>query len=350
MLIRKRRGWEIPEREVTPESVWMNRRELLRSMGFGATGLGTLLAGRAVAATGAMGAVAAGQRVRGVDAAVKFPDWPAADRYPADASSIFTEANAGRSITPPNVALAYNNFYEFRTPKDGVWELVDRFETRPWEVEVTGLVDNPQTFDVDDLIRSMPIEERVYRFRCVEAWSSTMPWTGFPFRHLIEKVQPQSRARYISMQTALKPEQMVGVGEQPWYPWPYHEGLTIEEAMNDLCLLGTGVYGKPMPKQNGAPIRLIVPWKFGFKNIKSIVRIEFTEEQPETLWSTVTPNEYGFWANINPAVPHPRWSQATERVIPGIDRVATRIFNGYGEWVAEMYEGLESEYGEWLYR
>ena len=150
-----------------------------------------------------------------------------------------------------------------------------------------------------------------------------MPWTGFPFRHLIEKVQPQSRARYISMQTALKPDQMVGVGEQPWYPWPYEEGLTIEEAMNDLCLLATGAYGKPMPKQNGAPIRLIVPWKFGFKNIKSIVRIEFTAEQPETLWSKVAPNEYGFLGQHQPGrFPIPRWSQATERVIPGIDRVA----------------------------
>jgi len=196
----------------------------------------------------------------------------------------------------------------------------------------------------------MPLEERVYRFRCVEAWAATVPWTGFPFRALIERVQPQSGAKYIRMTTALRPRQMVGVEEQPWYPWPYQEGLTIEEAMNDLCLLATGVYGKPMPKQNGAPIRLITPWKYGFKQLKSITSIEFTEEQPKTLWSTVTPAEYGFWANINPEVAHPRWSQATERVIPNNQRVPTRLFNGYAEWVADMYSDLEAEYGEWLYR
>ena len=344
MLIRKKRGWEIPEREVTPEGLWMNRREVLRSMGFAGAGMGTLISGCAWAE----GLVP--QRVRGQDGAVVFPDWPAADLYPAERSSTFTEEDAGRSITPANVVLAYNNFYEFRVQKENVWRLVDRFETRPWEVEVGGLVEKPQTFDVDELIRSMPIEERVYRFRCVEAWSATVPWTGFRFSALIEKVQPLSRAKYISMQTVLRPSQMVGVEEQPWYPWPYHEGLTIEEAMNELCLLATGAYGKPMPKQNGAPIRLIVPWKFGFKNIKSIVRIEFTEEQPKTLWSTVTPNEYGFWANINPQVDHPRWSQATERLLPEGMRIPTRLFNGYGEWVADLYDGLEEEYGIWLYR
>lgn len=344
MLIRRPKGWEIPEREVTPESIYMNRRELLRSMGFTAAGIGSLAATRAWAAESGQA------RVRGVNEAVKYPDWPAADLYPAGSSTVFTADLAGRGITPENVSLAYNNFYEFRTDKADVWRQVERFETRPWEVEVTGLVDNPETLDVDDLIRSMPLEERVYRFRCVEAWASTVPWTGFPFRALIERVQPQNNARFIRMTTMLRPQQMIGVEEQPWYPWPYHEALTIEEAMNDLCLLATGVYGSPMPKQNGAPIRLIVPWKFGFKNIKSIVRIEFTAEQPSTLWNEVAPTEYGFWANINPEVPHPRWSQATERVIPNNQRVPTRLFNGYAEWVGDMYSGLEAEYGEWLYR
>jgi len=345
MLIRKRRGWEIPEREATPEGVYLNRRQLLRSMGFTAAGVGSLLTGNSWAS-----GLGAQQRVRGVDAAVKFPDWPAADLYPAEASSVFTEEQAGREITPTNVMLAYNNFYEFRVNKTTVWELVEKFETRPWEVEVGGLVDNPQTFDVDDLIRSMPLEERVYRFRCVEAWAATVPWTGFPFKALIDKVQPQSRARYVSMFTALRPAQMIGVEEQPWYPWPYQEALTIEEAMNDLTLLGTGVYGKPMPKQNGAPIRLIVPWKFGFKNIKSIVKIEFVEERPPTFWNVTTPAEYGFWANINPEVAHPRWTQAVEKVLPSMQRVPTKLFNGYAEWVAPLYEGLEAEYGDRLYR
>ena len=344
MLIRKPKGWEIPEREVTPEGAYMTRRELLRSMGFTAAGVGSLLA------TGSFAEASVQQRIRGVDAAVNYPSWPAPDKYPAESSTVFTEELAGRSITPQNVTLAYNNFYEFRTNKADVWRQVEPFETQPWTLEVGGLVDRPQTFDVDDLIRSMPLEERVYRFRCVEAWAATVPWTGFSFRALIERVQPQSRAKYFRMRTALRPQQMIGVEEQPWYPWPYQEALTIEEAMNDLCLLATGVYGKPMPKQNGAPIRLIIPWKFGFKNIKSIVAIEFTEEQPSTLWHEVTPTEYGFWANINPEVPHPRWSQATDRVIPNNQRVPTRLFNGYAEWVADMYVDLEAEYGEWLYR
>ena len=344
MLIKKRRGWEIPEREATPEDIYLDRRRLLRSMGFAGVGLGTLLNGCSWAET------VLSQAVPAVPEAVRFPEWPAADKYPAEKSSRFTEEDAGRPITPAGITLAYNNFYEFFTDKAGVWRLVEQFETRPWEVEVGGLVDNPQTFDVDDLIRSMPLEERVYRFRCVEAWAATVPWTGFPFKALIEKVQPQSRARYIRLLTVLRPQQMPGIPGQSWYPWPYFEGLTIEEAMNELTLLATGAYGKPMPKQNGAPIRLIAPWKFGFKNIKSIVKIEFVEEMPKTFWNEVTPSEYTFWANINPEVPHPRWSQATERMIDSGERVPTRLFNGYGEWVASLYEGLEDKYGIWLYR
>lgn len=344
MLIRKRRGWEIPEREATPEDVYFNRREVLRGMGFAGVGLGTLLAGYSWAGIGG------GQAVPGQPDAVRYPDGPAADLYPADRNPEFGEDSVDRPITPPDRTLAYNNFYEFRTQKENVWKLVDRFETRPWDVEVTGLVENGGTFGLEDLIREMPLEERVYRFRCVEAWAATVPWTGFPFRALVDKVQPTSEAKYIRLVTVMRPDQMVGIEEQPWYPWPYQEGLTIEEARNELAMLVTGVYGKPLPKQNGAPIRLITPWKFGFKNIKSIIEIEFTAEKPGTLWSEVSPDEYGFWANINPEVPHPRWSQATERLISTGDRVPTRLFNGYGEWVAGLYEGLEDEYGIWLYR
>ena len=195
MLIRKLRGWEIPEREVTPEGVYLNRRELVRSMGFTAAGIVSGLA------TGSFAKASAQQRIRGVDEAVNYPDWPAVDKYKAKKSTVFTEELTGRESTSENVTLAYNNFYEFRTDKANVWRNVERFETRPWEVEVGGLVNNPQTFDVDDLIRNMPLEERVYRFRCVEAWAATVPWTGFPFRALIERVQPQSAAKYIRMTT-----------------------------------------------------------------------------------------------------------------------------------------------------
>jgi len=290
------------------------------------------------------------QAVPGQPDAVRYPDGPAGDLYPAETHPDFTEAAVERPITPPDRTLAYNNFYEFRTQKEKVWKLVERFDTRPWDVEVTGLVENGGTFGLEDLIREMPLEERVYRFRCVEAWAATVPWTGFPFRALVDKVQPTNEAKYVRLVTVMRPYQMVGIEEQPWYPWPYHEGLTIEEARNELAMLVTGVYGKPLPKQNGAPIRLITPWKFGFKNIKSIVEIEFTDEQPSTLWSEVSPDEYGFWANINPEVPHPRWSQASERLITTGERVPTRLFNGYEKWVAGLYEGLEDEHGIWLYR
>jgi len=344
MLIRKRRGWEIPERLATPEGVYLNRREILRSMGFAGAGIGALMSGFSWPST------AFGQGVPGEPRAVRFPDWPAADQYPAESNSLFGEEQAGRPVTTPDITLAYNNFYEFRVDKRNVWKLVERFETRPWEIEVTGLVQNPRVFDIDELIRSMPLEERVYRFRCVEAWSATIPWTGFPFKALIERVQPTSRARYVALTTLMRPQQMVGIQEQGHYSWPYHEALTIPEAMNDLALLVTGAYGKPLPKQMGAPIRLIVPWKFGFKNIKSLVKIEFTEEQPKTLWNTANPREYGFWANINPEVAHPRWSQASERRVDTGERIPTQIFNGYGAYVASLYEGLEKELGERLYR
>lgn len=371
MLIRKRQGWEIPEREVTDEDVYWNRREILRGLGLAGAGvgLGALLGGRSraeAAVAGAGGDGGAGGTAGGLPArpsrrlgqggvtpvpeAVRYPDWPAAGLYPAERSPRFGVEDAGRPITDEAITLAYNNFYEFFPPKDGVWKLAEKFETRPWELEVGGLVDEPGSYDLDALIREMPLEERVYRFRCVEAWAATIPWTGFPFKALIDKVKPQDGARYVRMQTVMRPGQMPGIAEQEWYPWPYTEGLTMEEALNELTLLVTGIYGKPLAKQNGAPIRLIVPWKFGFKSVKSIQRIDFVAEQPDTLWSTVTPAEYSFWANINPEVDHPRWSQARETLISTGEKVPTRKFNGYGEWVAHLYEGLEDELGIWLYR
>lgn len=342
MLIRTRRGWEIPEGEVTPESVYLNRRQVLRGMGVTAVGASGLLA--------SAGWAGAAVQVPAQPDAVRYPDGPAGDLYPPSPHPRLTAADAGRPITDPAVAHAYNNFYEFYTPKEEVWTHVDEFVTEPWTVEVTGLVGKPGKYDLEELMRRMPMEERVCRFRCVEAWSAVIPWDGFPFRAFLDLVEPQPAARYVAMTTAHRPEQMPGIPDQSWYPWPYYEALTLEEAHNELAFLATGSYGKPQPKQNGAPIRLITPWKFGFKNIKSIVRFDFTAEQPGTFWNEVSPSEYGFWANINPEVPHPRWSQATERFINTGERVPTRVFNGYGEWVAETYAGLEEEHGIWLYR
>lgn len=338
---RSKRGWEIPESQATPESVYLNRRQVLRGMGIATVGAGGLL--------GAPGAGAA-QRVPGQPEAVRYPSGPAGDLYPAAANSRLTAQDAGRPITAPEVTHAYNNFYEFYVPKENVWKNVGAFETEPWTVEIAGLANKTGKFDLEDLIRRMPLEERVCRFRCVEAWSAVVPWTGFPFRALLDFIEPKANARYVAMTTAYRPDQMPGIPDQKWYPWPYYEALTIEEAHNELAFLATGSYGHPQPKQNGAPIRLIVPWKFGFKNIKSIVKIELTDKQPGTFWSKVTAAEYGFWANINPEVSHPRWSQATERFINTGERLPTRIFNGYGEWVAGMYAGLEKEHGIWLYR
>ena len=345
MLIRRLRGWEIDERKVTPEPIYMQRRQLLGGLAAAGAGLGSLLSGCSIGdSLGSQGGVP------GNPDAVRYPDGPAGELYPVERNPKFSEADAGRPVTPPEIAHAYNNFYEFFTVKHEVWTHVDGFETQPWELEIAGLVEHPGRLDLGDLMRKMPLEERVCRLRCVEAWSAVVPWTGFPLRALIDLVQPLSSANYVALTTALRPQQMPGVPAQPWYPWPYQEALTLEEARNELTLLATGLYGRPLPKQNGAPIRLVVPWKYGFKNIKSIVRLEFTAEQPSTLWSGLIPDEYGFWANINPEVPHPRWSQATELFVNTGERVPTELYNGYGEWVAEMYDGLKEDFGIWLYR
>jgi sulfoxide reductase catalytic subunit YedY len=341
MLIRKRRGWEIPEREATPESVYLNRREVLGSMGVATVGLGGLLASTRSAQA---------QAPPGYPEAVSYPSGPAGDLYPPEPHPVLTEADAGRPVTPPEITHAYNNFYEFFTDKSQVWRRVGDFVTDPWVVEIGGEVERPGKYDLEELMRAMPMQERVCRLRCVEAWSAVIPWCGFPFRALIDHVGAKNRARYVAMTTVNRPDQMPGIPGQDWYPWPYFEALTIEEARNELAFLATGSYGKPQPKQNGAPIRLIVPWKFGFKNIKSIVKIEFVRDRPGTFWNELQPQEYGFWANINPAVPHPRWSQAAETFINTGERISTKKFNGYGEWVAELYTDLEEEYGPQLYR
>ncbi len=312
----RRRGWEIPERLATPEHLFFNRRSFLAS---GAAAL-SLLPANALA-----------QRVS------DLPD-PTTDLYPAKRNEGFT---LDRPITDEKINTNYNNFYEFGGSKN-VAKAAQALKPRPWTVKIDGMVEKPQEIGIDDLIRKMPIEERLYRHRCVEAWSMAIAWSGFPLAKLVNLAQPLSSAKYLRMETFL--DRTVAPGQrQVWYPWPYVEGLTMAEASNELAFLVTGAYGKPVSKQQGAPLRLAVPWKYGFKSIKSIVRFTFTDQRPKSYWEALQASEYGFWANVNPQVPHPRWSQATEELIGLNERRPTLIFNGYGEYVADLYRGLEHE-------
>jgi sulfoxide reductase catalytic subunit YedY len=299
--------------EITPYSQFLSRREFLRAAG--------ILTGSALLAACAPGTSTATQP------AVEMPD------LPAKSDELGDPANSYEDITH------YNNFYEFSTDKEAVNSLSQDFNTEPWTVEVSGLVNNPKTYGIDDLLK-FPQEERVYRLRCVEAWSMVIPWTGFPLASLLKEVEPTADAKFVRFETVHRPEEMPGQ-KSPFYPWPYQEGLRLDEAMHDLTILATGLYGMPMPNPNGAPIRLVVPWKYGFKSIKSIVKIELLAEQPSTLWSTVGPGEYGFYSNVNPERPHPRWSQASERRIGELGRRPTLMFNGYAEEVAHLYADMD---------
>jgi len=263
---------------------------------------------------------------------LSFPLYPAARnlRYRVE-----------RDITDEETNGKYNNFYEYGSHKE-IWRSAQKLKVRPWEIRIEGMVENEFTIGIDDLLAKVSLEERVYRHRCVEAWSMIAPWTGFPLRALVELAKPLSSAKYIEMATFNKPEMAPGQ-RQFWYPWPYLEGLTIAEAANDLAFMVTGAYGKPLAKQHGAPLRLAAPWKYGFKSVKSIDRFTFTDKRPRTFWEEVQGREYGFWANVNPEVPHPRWSQATERVLGTNGRIPTVIYNGYGEFVAQLYDGMEGE-------
>jgi methionine sulfoxide reductase catalytic subunit len=260
------------------------------------------------------------------------------DLYPATRNSRYT---IDRPVTPESVNTGYNNFYEFGSQKS-VARAARALETRPWIVRFEGMVEREFSMDIDTLIRRMPLEERLYRHRCVEGWSMTVPWTGFPLAALVALARPLGSARYLRMEGFTDPAIASGQ-RQFWYPWPYVEGLTIAEATNELALVVTGAYGKPMENVTGAPLRVHVPWKYGFKSIKSVVRFAFTDEQPKTFWQSISAREYGFWANVNPDYPHPRWSQATERDLATGERLPTRLYNGYGEFVAGLYSGLASQ-------
>ncbi|MBN9455976.1 MAG: protein-methionine-sulfoxide reductase catalytic subunit MsrP [Bosea sp.] len=314
MLIKRRAGWELPEIQATPESVFLNRRQLM------AAGAGLI----------------AGAALPGI-AAAEVPD-PTLDLYPAKRNETY---KLDVPLTKAEDAANYNNFYEFGMSKDIV-DASHRLATRPWSIQVDGMVDKPFEIGFDDLVRKLPLEERLYRFRCVEAWAMAVPWTGIPLKAFVAMAKPLSGAKYIRFETFLNPRVAPGQNQR-WYPWPYVEGLTMAEAGNELPLLVTGIYGKPLPTQHGAPIRLITPWKYGFKSVKSIRRISFVAERPKTFWEALQASEYGFWANVNPAVPHPRWSQASEQVLGSRERRPTLIYNGYGEQVAGLYKGLEGE-------
>jgi len=313
MNVIRRPGWALPEREATPEALFFDRRRALGLIG-----------------AGAVGAVLP----RGDAAASEL----LADLYPAPRDESYT---IERELTPERLVTSYNNFYEFGSSKQ-IARAAQALPIQPWEVVIDGMVAKERRLDATDLIRRMPLEERLYRLRCVEAWSMTIPWTGFPMAELVKLAEPASDARYVRMET-FEDSSFAPGQRQFWYPWPYVEGLTLAEATNELAFIVTGLYGKPLPKQNGAPLRLAVPWKYGFKSIKSIVRFTFTDERPVNFWQELQASEYGFWANVNPEVPHPRWSQATERVVGLDERVPTQLYNGYGEYVAGLYEGLEDE-------
>jgi methionine sulfoxide reductase catalytic subunit len=313
MLYRRRRGWELPESTVTPEHLFFSRRQAL---GLGA---GALLA------ASVRPALAAGQAE--TDALHPYPRNPA-----------FTIEG---DVTPEKLSGNYNNFYEFGTSKS-VASAAQALKVRPWVLKIDGMVETPREVGIDDLMLAMPREERLYRHRCVETWSMTVPWSGFPLRALLDFARPLASAKYVRFETFHDPKMAPGQ-KAPFYPWPYVEGLTIAEAANDLAFMVTGVYGKPLPKQFGAPLRLALPWKYGFKSIKSIARISFTDKRPVGLWEALQASEYGFWANVNPKVSHPRWSQASETPLGTTGRIPTRLFNGYAAEVADLYKGLENE-------
>ena len=253
-----------------------------------------------------------------------------------------------RPLSDSDDVYAYNNFYEFGSHKE-IADTAQAMRIEPWTLTIEGMVENPLTLDFDDLHRRFPLEERIYRMRCVEAWAMTVPWGGFPLAALMKAAQPKSEARYVLFESAVQEDTMPGL-KSFWYPWPYLEAITIEEAFNELTFMATGLYGEPLRKQNGAPIRLVLPWKYGFKSAKSIVRIRVVEHREKTFWEELQPREYGFWANVNPEIDHPRWSQATERLLSSGDRVPTLPYNGYAEQVAPLYAGLTEKLKDALYR
>jgi sulfoxide reductase catalytic subunit YedY len=318
------RPWNLRNRELTAEAIFRSRRRWL--VGLGVAG--------ATAAAGVglwwWNSPAPEEEVLS-KGRVQTPD---EGLYPAPGNPKFRDLD--RPLTAEGENARYCNFYEFSATK-AVWRYVEPFRPVPWTLEVAGLVAKPRSYDLDDLLRTFALEERNYRHRCVEAWAMAVPWTGFPLADLVRRAEPLASARFLRFISFDRPAEASRQYNRSM-PWPYTEGLTLAEATNELAFIATGMYGHPLLKQHGAPVRLVVPWKYGFKSAKSIVRIEFTSEQPATFWNTLGPDEYDFWANVNPDVPHPRWSQKSERMLGTGERRPTQRYNGYGEWVARLYQ------------
>lgn len=320
-MVKKYRA-DLPDLKPTPRDVFFNRRQFLTAAAAGV--------GAACAFSIESGAAANEQEI--LKAPISRPDV-----FPAPRNAAYKLPEAARGMLTPRLdAATHNNYYEFLPGKGGpAWEFCGDFEVDPWKIDVTGACNNPMTLDLDDLF-AFPHEERLYHFRCVERWAMNIPWSGFPLSKLIEKADPKPNATHVRFITANRPNQMPGMKSSPWYAWPYHEGLRMDEAMNELALVVTGVYGEPLLKQHGAPVRIIVPWKYGYKNPKSIVRIDFVTSEPRTFWET-QPHEYGFLSNVNPNIPHPRWSQEESYWLQNNERFKTPIFNGYDKYVGALY-------------
>ena len=316
MLIKRKHVWDIPESRVTPEHVFLNRRSFMAGV--------------------------AGTAMLSAFGTARAAEDPSVSLYPAKQNPAF--ADAGRPVTEASYSTTFNNYYEFGASKR-IAAAAEKLPIRPWSIVIDGAVEKPMTIAIDDLLKQVTLEERIYRHRCVEAWAMVVPWTGFTVKRLVEIARPAADAKFLRFETFNMPD--VAEGQKPGlfssYPWPYVDGITLAEATNDLPLLVTGAYGKPLPNSMGAPLRLHLPWKYGFKSIKGIVRVSFTTERPVSFWETLGPAEYGFWANVNPEVPHPRWSQATEQMLGTGEVVPSVIYNGYGEQVAALYAGLENE-------
>ena len=328
MLIKKNKEWSF-YKNITPEATFINRRSILKSMGFAAISSNIIM----------QNAFAAAQNDS------------RNDLYPVKENRKFNleefDIKGGlRKLTEENSVTSYNNYYEFGTTKN-IKRAASKLITSPWNISFKGLIDNEFEIDFDDLLKKVSLEERVYKLRCVEAWSMVVPWSGFPLKSIIKMAQPKSNAKYLVMKTFFDPDKAKSQ-RQDWYPWPYTEVITIDEAMNDLTFIATGVYGKALPNQNGSPLRLVVPWKYGFKSIKSIVSFEFSAERPKTFWEEIQPKEYGFWANVNPKVKHPRWSQEQDKDIGSNRMYPTEIYNGYSKWVASLYKDMNKS--DLLYR
>ena len=319
MFLKKNKVWNLKESCITSESIFNKRRKIIKNLA-----IGSLV----------------------VPSASLIPFTAFSSFYPPITNNFY---KVDRDLTKESLATTYTNFYEFGSSKN-IWRRAAQLKTDPWLLTIDGLVNKPLTIDVNDLLKKIGgIEERVYRFRCVEAWSMTVPWAGFPVNKILSLVEPKSDAKFVKFETFFNPDIAPGQ-KQKLYPWPYQEGITIEEAHNDLSFIATGIYGKELPNQNGAPLRLILPWKYGFKSIKSIVKISFVNKRPIGLWEKLAPKEYGFWANVNPNIPHPRWSQRSEQQL-GVDgRIPTVIYNGYGDHVASMYNKLEKSLQNNLFR